>query len=137
MTKALLIVLGTISLAVGIVGAFLPVLPTTPFVLLAAACYIRSSGRMYRWVMNSRFAGRHVQNVLAGYGIPLSVKIFSVTVSACMIGYVCVFQTESFLVRLLLGILFAVQVFFMVRIKTLKKQHNVHEPRTLNLETDG
>jgi len=135
MTKAILIFLGTVSLAIGIVGAFLPVLPTTPFVLLAAICYIRSSERMYKWVMNSRFAGKHVQNILAGYGIPLSVKILSVSISFCMIGYVCVFRTESFIIRLLLGLLFAVQVFFMIRIKTFKKSHQIRESERLNLET--
>lgn len=112
-------VLGTLSLAVGIVGAFLPVLPTTPFVLLALFCYVRSSERMYAWVINSRFAGKHVHNVLNGHGIPLSVKIFAVSVSFVMIGYVSIFVTESNLVRALLGALFAVQIFFMVKIKTL------------------
>lgn len=117
--KAGFLVLGTISLAIGIVGAFLPVLPTTPFVLLALYFYIRSSQKMYDRVLNSRFAGKHVHGILNGHGIPLSVKIFAVSVSFVMIGYVSIFVTGSNLVRALLGVLFAVQIFFMVKIKTL------------------
>lgn len=122
MKKPLYIVLGTLSLAAGIVGAFLPVLPTTPFVLLALYFYIRSSQKMYDRVMKSRFAGKHVHGILNGHGIPLSVKIFAVSVSFVMIGYVSIFVTESNLVRALLGLLFAVQVYFMLRIKTLTKR---------------
>ena len=90
---------------------------------------------MYNWVMNSRFAGKHVHNVLEGHGIPLSVKIFSVAMSFCMIGYVSIFQTDSFFVRLLLGLLFVVQIYFMVRIKTLKDSHVSRDSKLLNLES--
>lgn len=118
--RALLLAAGTLALALGIVGAFVPVLPTTPFVLLAAFCYIRSSARMYRWLMKSRLAGDHVHNVLSGKGVPLGVKVFSLAVSALMIGYVSIVVTENFWVRMLLGVLYLVQFVFMVRIPTLK-----------------
>lgn len=131
--RILFVILGSVSLAVGIIGAFLPVLPTTPFVLLSVACYVRSSQRMYTWVMNSRFAGKHVHNVLAGHGIPFSVKVVSVVMSFCMIGYVSVFQTDNFFVRLLLGMLFVAQIIFMVRIKTLRP-HERSESTILNLQ---
>ncbi len=131
-TKLLLIILGTLSLIVGIIGAFVPVLPTTPFILLSAICYVRSSPRMYAWVMRSRFAGAHVENVLAGRGIPLSVKVIAVAISFFMIGYVCVFRTESFFVRFILGVLFAVQVFFMVKIPTLQKPPAETQPETID-----
>jgi uncharacterized membrane protein YbaN (DUF454 family) len=117
---ALLIGAGTLSLLLGIVGAFLPVLPTTPFVLVAALCYIRSSERMYRWLMNSRFAGNHLRSILDGKGIPLSVKIFSLTISAVMIGYVSVYVTQDFFLRMLLGLLYLAQFMFMLCIKTLR-----------------
>jgi uncharacterized membrane protein YbaN (DUF454 family) len=120
LTRVFLIAAGTLSLAIGIIGAFLPVLPTTPFVLLAAICYVRSSQRLYERLMRSGFAGKHVHNVLAGNGVPLSVKVVSLLVSAVMIGYVSVFVTESFLLRMLLGLLYLVQFVFMVNMKTLR-----------------
>lgn len=126
-TKILLVAAGTISLGVGIVGAFLPVLPTTPFVLLAALCYVRSSQRLYERLMQSRFASKHVHNVLAGKGIPLSVKIISLSISAVMIGYVSIFVTEHFVVRMLLGLLYLVQLGFMLKMKTLKHHHDEGE----------
>jgi hypothetical protein len=118
--RGLLIVAGTLSLGIGIVGAFLPVLPTTPFVLLAAICYVRSSQRLYDRLMQSRFANRHVRNVLDGKGVHLSVKILSLTVSAVMIAYVSIAVTDSIIVRVLLGMLFLVQFVFMVRLPTAR-----------------
>lgn len=60
--RILLIVCGTLSLALGILGIFLPVLPTTPFLLLAAACYARSSKRFYHWLMNTPWCGEYIHN---------------------------------------------------------------------------
>ncbi|MBI5471347.1 MAG: YbaN family protein [Ignavibacteriae bacterium] len=121
-TRILLIIGGTLSLAIGIVGAFLPVLPTTPFVLLASLCYVRSSQRLYERLMRSRFAGDHVLSILDGKGIPLSTKILSLSISAVMIGYVSMFVTENFLVRMLLGVLYLVQLIFMLSMKTLRRE---------------
>ena len=112
--------LGTLSLVVGIIGAFLPILPTTPFVLLALFFYVRSSPKLHARVIKSRWAGKHVHNVMEGRGIPLSVKLFALSISFCMIGYVAIVHTENFFVRMGLGLLFAVQLYFMIRIKTLK-----------------
>lgn len=125
--RIVLIIAGTISLAVGIVGAFVPILPTTPFVLLAAMCYVRSSQRLYEWLMRSRFASKHVQSVLAGHGIPLSVKVLSLAFSAIMIGYVSLVVTESFLIRMVLGVLYLVQLVFMVKMKTAKRVPHAYE----------
>jgi hypothetical protein len=122
--RAVLVVAGTISLALGVVGAFVPVLPTTPFILLAAFCYVRSSQKLYERLMRSRLANKHVHGVLAGHGVALSVKIVSLAISAVMIGYVSIFVTESFVVRMLLGLLYLVQLGFMLKIKTLKDGTN-------------
>ncbi|MER3522796.1 MAG: DUF454 domain-containing protein [Ignavibacteria bacterium] len=129
--RIVLIIAGTISLALGIVGAFVPILPTTPFVLLAAMCYVRSSQRLYARLMRSRLASKHVQSVLAGHGIPLSVKSLSLVFSAIMIGYVSVFVTESFLIRMLLGVLYLVQLVFMVKIKTARHGPRAHVSDTV------
>jgi uncharacterized membrane protein YbaN (DUF454 family) len=74
--RQLLLTAGTLSLAVGIVGIAVPVLPTTPFLLLTAACYLRSSQRFYNWLMNSRFLGNYIRNYIEGKGIPRKVKLF-------------------------------------------------------------
>lgn len=73
--KTLYNIAGTIALLLGILGIFLPVLPTTPFLLLASACYMRGSERMHRWLLNQRHLGPYLRNFQAGRGIPLRAKI--------------------------------------------------------------
>ena len=75
--RALLIVAGTISLAFAIIGIAMPVLPTTPFLLLTVACYCRSSERLYYWLVNNKWFGEYVRNYQEGRGIPLKTKIFA------------------------------------------------------------
>ena len=73
--KTLLIVAGVVSLALGGIGVFLPHLPTTPFVLLAAGCFAGSSPAMHRWLCRSRFFGEYIENYRTNAGVSKSVKI--------------------------------------------------------------
>ena len=94
-----LITIGTIFLGFGLIGIFLPVLPTTPFLLLAAACYARSSKRFYDWLLNNKWFGSYIKNYIDGKGIPLKVK----------------FLTISFLwITILLSIYFIIDIFWLV-----------------------
>ena len=73
--KALLITAGVFSLVLGGIGVFLPLLPTTPFVLLAAGCFAGSSPDMLRWLCRSRFFGEYIENYRTNAGVSKSVKI--------------------------------------------------------------
>lgn len=75
MKKTLYNIAGTVALLLGIVGLFLPLLPTTPFLLLASACYMRGSARMHQWLMNQRHLGPYLRSYQQGRGIPLRAKI--------------------------------------------------------------
>lgn len=77
--RTLLLVAGTISLVLGAIGIVIPVLPTTPFLLLAAACYYKSSPRMHNWLLNNKYFGEYIRNYREGKGIPLKTKIFALT----------------------------------------------------------
>lgn len=79
MIKTFYNIAGTVALLLGIVGIFLPVMPTTPFLLLASACYLRGSERMHRWLMNQCYLGPYIRNFQAGRGIPLRVKVIALT----------------------------------------------------------
>lgn len=77
--RYLYIFFGTLSLIVGIIGIFLPVLPTTPLLLLAAFCYYRSSKRLYDWLMNHPHLGTYIRNFTEKKVIPLHTKIIILT----------------------------------------------------------
>jgi uncharacterized membrane protein YbaN (DUF454 family) len=97
----LFITLGTICLAIGIVGIFTPILPTTPFLLLAAACYLRGSRRFHRWLMNNRIFGGYIRNYTEGRGIPLKVKLFTIALLWATIG-VSIWLTANWIVTIVL-----------------------------------
>ncbi len=73
-----LVSLGCLSLALGVAGALLPVLPTTPFLLLAAACFARSSGRLHGWLVRHPRLGPYMEGFVYGGGISASAKRRSV-----------------------------------------------------------
>jgi len=72
--KIMLISIGSLSLALGFLGAFLPVLPTTPFLLLAAYCYLHGSKRLYRWLINHPLLGAYIYNYLTYRAITRSTR---------------------------------------------------------------
>jgi len=72
--RHLLLACGWLSLGIGAIGLFVPVLPTAPFVLLAAACFLRSSERLHRWLVSHPTFGCHVEDYLAGRGLQARTK---------------------------------------------------------------
>ncbi len=79
LARLALVFAGTISLAFGIFGIFLPILPTTPFLLLAAGCYSRSSPTFYKWLMNNKWFGTHIRNYREKRGVPLRIKVVTIS----------------------------------------------------------
>lgn len=79
MIRVLFNILGTVSLGLGVLGIFLPLLPTTPFLLLAAFCYVRGSPRMHHWLLSHRMLGPYIRDFQSGRGIPLRTKVIALT----------------------------------------------------------
>ena len=77
--RYLYVLLGTIFVGLAIFGIFLPGLPTTPFLIVASYFYIRSSERLYNWLINNKFLGIYLKDYLAGHGIPKKSKIFALS----------------------------------------------------------
>jgi len=120
LSRWVLIIVGSFFAGLGILGIFLPLLPTTPFLLLAAACYIRSSERLYNWLMNNKWIGRYIKNYLEGKGVPLKSKVLSISALWITIGYSVFFVVNIFSVRVIL-ILIAIGVtMHLLSIRTLK-----------------
>ena len=87
--RTLLLAIGWLSVTLGIIGIFLPVLPTTPFLLLAAACFARSSRRFYLWLVEHPRLGPWVRDYLDGNGIPLKGKVYAIGLMWLSIGLSC------------------------------------------------
>jgi uncharacterized membrane protein YbaN (DUF454 family) len=96
--RAALLVCGTLSLTLGIVGIFVPLLPTTCFLLVAAWCYARSSSRLYDRLMRARWIGGYLRRYRDERAIPVHVKIASVVMMWITIGY-SVFVFPNTLIR--------------------------------------
>lgn len=118
--KYLLVVFGSVALVLGIVGIFLPLLPTTPFLLLAAALYFRSSPRLYDWLLSHRHLGPYIRNFRENRAIPLRVKIVSVSLVWVTLLYCTFFVAESLLLRLFFVLLATAISAHILHYRTLK-----------------
>lgn len=77
--KILFVIFGIISLALGVLGIFLPLLPTTPFLLLSATLFARSSDKLYNWLINHKRLGEYIRSFREDKAIPLKVKVISIS----------------------------------------------------------
>ena len=87
--RMVLLVIGWLSVALGVIGIFVPVLPTTPFLLLAAACFVRSSRRFYLWLVEHPRLGPWIRDYLEGQGIPLKGKVYALVLMWASISLSC------------------------------------------------
>lgn len=77
--KAVLIFLGTLCVGLGVLGIFLPLMPTTVFLLMAAYCYSKSSDKFHEWLLNNRWLGGYIRTYRSGQGISVRQKVTSIS----------------------------------------------------------
>ena len=119
--KAFFAVLGTIFLGLGAVGIVVPILPTTPFLLLSAACYLRGSERMHRWLLNNKLFGGYIRNYRDGKGMSARGKIVTLSLLWITILYSAFFFVTSAVIQaVLLAVCIGVTIH-LVRIPTYRK----------------
>ncbi len=111
----LYLVAGIVSLALGVVGIFVPVLPTTPFVLLAAACFARSSPRFHEWLLRHRVMGPIIREWEAHRAMPPGVKPWAYAVMAVTFG-ISIAVVPALWHRLMLLSMALILAFFIWRI---------------------
>lgn len=109
-------VCGALSIVLAILGAFLPVLPTTPFLLLAAACFARASERFYNRLLNDRYVGRYIRDWRRTRAIPLPGKIMGISMVVLSLSYTILFHLSGPIARISTGALGCIGIVIMLRI---------------------
>jgi len=100
--RLLFITLGTLFLGIGIVGIIIPILPTTPFLLLATFFYVRSSEKFNNWLLNNRILGIYIRHYIDGTGLPLKVKLFTLLLLWTTISFTIAFAVDELVVKIIL-----------------------------------
>lgn len=118
--KILLTVFGLVSLGLGILGIFLPVLPTTPLLLLAAALFLRSNQGLYDWLLNHPKLGPYITNFMVNKSIPLRVKVVSVTFVWITMLNCAIFVAEHWAFRLFFILLATAITVHILSYKTIE-----------------
>lgn len=118
--RIILIVCGCLAVTLGVIGIFLPLLPTTPFLLLAAACFFRSSPRLYEWLIRHKHMGPYIRNFREHRAIPLKAKIVSVSMVWVTMLFTAFGVVPQLWLRLLLLLLAAAISWHILSYKTLK-----------------
>lgn len=117
--RALLVIVGSAALGLGVIGIVVPVLPTTPFLLVAAACYARSSDRLYAWLLGQPSLGRIVAEWRRSRSLPAGVKPRALLVVAITFT-ISILLVESLALRLGLAVVGAVLAWFLWRIPVVR-----------------
>ena len=126
--KILLIFLGTVFVGLGILGMFLPLVPTTVFLLLAAFCYSRSSERFHTWLLTNRWCGDYIRNYREGRGMTAANKAKAVFVLWASIG-VSIWAVSGRLWLTLILIAIAVGVtIHLLRLPTYRPAEDLASP---------
>ena len=127
--RGLLIVCGTLCVALGVIGIFLPLMPTTVFLLLAAACYARSSDRFYQKLITNRWLGTYIRNSREGRGMRARDKTVTLVLLWAGIGATMVWSVDAMWLRLVLA---GIAVGVTIHVARLPVVGPVAEP-----ESDG
>ena len=118
--RLLWVLLGSLSVGMGVIGIFVPGWPTTIFLIIASYLYIRSSAKLYNWLINNKILGIYLKNYYSGKGMPLKAKIFSILMMWSF-GLLSIFlwiPSNLMIVKITVFILLVIGTIFILRVKT-------------------
>ena len=125
--KGLYFIGGTASLILGIIGIVLPILPTTPFLLLASACYAKSSKKFHNWLLNNKILGKYIQGYLKGSGIPIKSKIIAISMLWISISISAYFFVQILWIRIVLIIIAIAVTVHIILIRPKNKEQKIKQ----------
>lgn len=118
--KYIYLFIGMISFALGCIGIVLPILPTTPFLLLAGFCFARSSKRVHQWFVSSKIYQKHLDSFVKRRAMTLKTKVCILSFASIMLAFPLIL-TDLLLLRLLIiGLYCFKYYYFLVKIETIK-----------------
>lgn len=116
-----LICIGSIFMIIGVIGIFIPLLPTTPFLLLASACFIRGSEKCHNLFLNNKLFGKYIKNYLDKKGITLQAKIYTIIMLWVSILISSIFAVSILWVRIILILIAIIVTTHLLMIRTLSE----------------
>lgn len=120
----ILIAFGSVFATLGFIGVFIPVLPTTPFLLLAAICYGKGSKKLYNWLLDHRILGRYIRDYRSGLGIPLASKIYALVILWMSITSSVIFFIKPMILRIMVVLIALIVTVYILSLKTRNKDNN-------------
>ena len=120
--RLLLIAGGIVAVVLSVIGIFVPLLPTTPLLLLAAACFVRSSDRLYTWLIQNKWFGPYIRHYREYRAVTLRTKVVTVVLLWAAMGYTVVRVAHAWWLRVLLGMIALGVTVHVLRLKTLTRE---------------
>tara|TARA_Y100000590_G_C15646918_1_gene987223 strand:- start:111 stop:530 length:420 start_codon:yes stop_codon:yes gene_type:complete len=114
LAKLMWVSLGSLFVGLGAIGVIVPGLPTTPFLILAAACYIRSSQRLYDWLISNKRFGPYLKDYREGKGIPRKAKRLAVVMIVVFVSFSVVFGIEDLTLKIVVGLLGLIGLLYVL-----------------------
>ena len=121
-SKWLLASLGVLLTVVGLIGVVVPLLPTTPFLLLAAACFVRSSDTLYGRLISNRLVGSFIRDYREQRGVSARAKLTALVLLWGVIGYTALTAVDAAWLRVLLAVIAVAVTIHLLRLKTLPRK---------------
>ncbi|NLG81834.1 MAG: DUF454 domain-containing protein [Bacilli bacterium] len=118
--RIFMMIIGFIALGLGVIGIFLPLIPTTPLVLLASFLFLKSSKKLHTWLLNNKYLGPYIKNYLDKKGIPLKTKIFVLITLWLSILFSVFIVLDKLYLRLLLLTVASIVTFVIMKQRTLR-----------------
>ena len=119
--KKIYICVGLLAVGLGIIGAFLPVMPTVPFLLVALFCFERSSKKYHDMILNNKYFGKVLRDYYEGKGLTISVKIKAILFLSCGIGF-SFYKVQHLHLRIMLVVIWLGVTIHIILLETKSKE---------------
>jgi uncharacterized membrane protein YbaN (DUF454 family) len=134
--RILLIISGSLSLVLGMIGIVLPILPTTPFLILAAFCFLRSSSRLYNWLIGHKVFGRYIYNYMTYRAVMKRTKIVAMVLlwASLLISIMVVDNLHIRLLLLVVGLAVSIHIATLKTLMQIKHSDDGEESNSVEVK---